>query len=412
MAIMLELRVETVFIVGAGFSHHAGLPLTSGLTEAMLEAREFGHGRSRIIVDFLSEFIHDVFDHSTKASAKLWPNLEDIFTCVDLAANSGHHLGSSFSPADLRTVRRAMLARIVRMLEQKYNAARKKKDLNWRNLDNFFARTDSRDIGFISMNWDTVIERKLQVICGKTRINYGCDARPANFADLPETESDWFPKNKKKVAAQRQIIPATQVLSNETEMEKETTVVKIHGSANWLYCDSCRRLFWFHPDQVIGIADQLIRSDDFLRIGRFFGKKQKSVKAAVENLKESPIATCPCVGTVPLGTRIATFSYRKALDFSMFQKSWFAAEDLLRSAKRWVFIGYSLPAADYEFKYLLKRVQLSRKQEPELIIVSGGDSSNLRRTRENYRKFFGRIIKDKNCFAQGLTREAVDAICS
>jgi hypothetical protein len=44
----------------------------------------------------------------------------------------------------------------------------------------------------------------------------------------------------------------------------------------------------------------------------------------------------------------------------MFERSWLSAERLLRQAKKWVFIGYSLPAADYEFKHLLKRVQLSR----------------------------------------------------
>src|ERR1700677_3881792 len=106
-------EVETVFVVGAGFSSHAGLPLTSKFTEAILEARELKGGPSKILVDFLSRFIHDAFDHSPRAGAKRWPDLEDIFTCVDLSANSGHHLGSAFAPADLRTVRRAMLSRIV-----------------------------------------------------------------------------------------------------------------------------------------------------------------------------------------------------------------------------------------------------------------------------------------------------------
>src|SRR5208337_5437495 len=113
---MSNSSVDTIFIVGAGFSHHANLPLTNRFSEAILEAREFGRGPSRIIVDFLTKFIHDTFDHSTKAGAKSWPDLEDVFTCVDLSANSGHYLGSSFAPADLRTVRRAILSRIIRML--------------------------------------------------------------------------------------------------------------------------------------------------------------------------------------------------------------------------------------------------------------------------------------------------------
>ena len=50
----------------------------------------------------------------------------------------------------------------------------------------------------------------------------------------------------------------------------------------------------------------------------------------------------------------------------MYDQSWQTAERLLREAKNWIFIGYSLPAADYEFKLLLKRVQLSRKAKPNL----------------------------------------------
>jgi len=87
-------NVETVYIVGAGFSHHAGLPLTSGFREAILEAREFRGGLSRVMVEFLTEFIRDVSDHPTTAGAKDWPELEDVLTCVDLSANSGHHLGA------------------------------------------------------------------------------------------------------------------------------------------------------------------------------------------------------------------------------------------------------------------------------------------------------------------------------
>jgi hypothetical protein len=39
----------------------------------------------------LGTFIHDAFDHSESAKAKRWPNLEDLLTNIDLAANTGHH---------------------------------------------------------------------------------------------------------------------------------------------------------------------------------------------------------------------------------------------------------------------------------------------------------------------------------
>ena len=182
---MANLNVDTAFIVGAGFSHHAGLPLTSKFTEAILEARGFDGGPSRMMVEFLSRFIRDAFDHSTQAAAKFWPDLEDLFTCVDMSANSGHHLGGSFAPADLRTVRRAMLCRIIRMLDQKYQSGRKKKGGDWKKLDDFFWQIGSRNIGFISMNWDTVIERKLSNTREDLILDYCCDAVPASIPDSP-----------------------------------------------------------------------------------------------------------------------------------------------------------------------------------------------------------------------------------
>jgi hypothetical protein len=410
---MMEIcEVKTVFVVGAGFSRHAGLPLTSGFTEAILEAREFGRGPSRVMVEFLSKFIHDVFDHSTRASARRWPDLEDVFTCVDLAANSGHYLGSTFSPAELRTVRRSLLARIIRMLDQKYESGRKRKGSEWWRLDDFFARIDPGNSGFISMNWDSVIERKLQLSTGNLFIDYCCDAIPAEIQDPPNPADYPRARAYAKELRNRHLIVIPRPMKAEDEAPRLTPVVKIHGSANWLYCDNCRQLYWFHPDQATRIADQLIWEDDLRRMSRFLAKKRRQqVEETIDDLENKIRATCPCSGTVPLGTRIATFSYRKALEFPMFQKSWFAAEELLRSAARWVFIGYSLPAADYEFKYLLKRCQLCRTKEPEFMVVSGGSKQDVKRTYDNYRRFFGRSIDRSRFFPSWLTAESAKVIC-
>ena len=257
--------VETVVIVGAGFSHHAGLPLTSEFTEAILAARDFPSGPSRMIVDFLTEFIYDAFAVSRRAKAKSWPDLEDIFTCVDLSANSGHHLGGSFSPADLRTVRRALLSRIVRMLNQRYQAARRKKTPAWRDLELFFSHMDLARTGFISMNWDTVIERKLALTKGPLLVDYGCDAIAANIPDVPDKEDFSSKRAFLKEIQKSRIIETTSRPADPSKLASGTPIVKIHGSANWLYCDNCRQTFWVHPDQSNRIADQLVRTDDLSR---------------------------------------------------------------------------------------------------------------------------------------------------
>ena len=404
-------QVETVFVVGAGFSSYAGLPLTSGFTEAILEARELGRGPSRLIVDFLTTFIHDAFDHSRTASAKHWPELEDVFTCIDLSANTGHHLSCSFAPADLRTVRRALLSRIIRMLDQRYKLARKNKDANWRKLEAFFWHVAEASAGFISMNWDTVIERQLDATQSGFVVDYSCDALPAKTSELPDRE-DFSSKRSylKALRASKAVSLETPPRSGE-EATRIIPIVKIHGSINWLYCDNCRRLFYFSPGMAHRIADQLLSANDLARIGTFLQPK-KGAQDETPRSQQQPLY-CLCSTEVALGTRIATFSYRKALDFPMFQKSWFAAEELLRSAKRWVFIGYSLPPADYEFKYLLKRIQLSRTVKPEFIVITGGSRRDISRTYDNYQKFFGRSIRKKTTFfSAGLSQDALAAIFS
>jgi len=75
-----------------------------------------------------------------------------------------------------------------------------------------------------------------------------------------------------------------------------------------------------------------------------------------------------------------------------------------------VFIGYSLPSADYEFKHLLKRVQLSRNERPEFVVITGGSDSDTEYAYQNYQRFFGRDIKkDENFIRNGLSERAVKA---
>jgi len=104
-----------------------------------------------------------------------------------------------------------------------------------------------------------------------------------------------------------------------------------------------------------------------------------------------------------LGSRIATFSYRKALDSPILLKTWFFAEDLLREANNWVFIGYSLPEADFEFKYLLKRIELSRLKPPRLFLIDPSKKTALR-----YKAFFGTTMPEKAIYLGDLGREAVE----
>ncbi len=364
-----------VYIVGAGFSKHAGLPLQADFTEALLEPRADEAYPLQPLIKHLETFVHDAFDHNESAKARFWPNLEDVFTNIDMAANTGHHLGSEHSPSKLRTTRRVLLARMMCMLHERFTRAAEVKNNDWLSLDVFFKGLDIGHSAFISINWDTVIERRLSESRDVVDFDYKCGAIAAKF------------KSKGNAVAKRELPDGATTIP----------LIKMHGSVNWLYCDNCRRLFWFSAEDAIAVALQLVTRKE--------GKKLKLTR-----LEDCERWCCPICTEVPLTTRIATFSFLKALDFPMFERSWLSAEHLLRHARKWIFIGYSLPAADYELKHLLKRVQLSRTKPPEFVVITGGTPEDTEYTYGNYQRFFGRGIKKKeNFFADGLSKEAIKA---
>jgi hypothetical protein len=367
-------RVEYLYIVGAGFSRNAGLPLATEFTQKLLDIAGLrADGPSAILVECMRSFVNDVFGDGRPIRPEDWPQLEDLFTTIDLAANTGHNLGCRYSASDLRTIRRALILRLMRMLRMCYRARQRAPDAAWNFMAEFCRDVAIDRSAFLSMNWDTVIEDRLFEEQGIQEVNYGCSAIPAVF---------------RKSAVQLKGVPAPP---------KPVEILKPHGSVNWMYCDACSRLYWFPPRDTEKIAARLFKDNDGLVVERLISKRPKPPIAA---------ALCPGCGAQALGTRFATFSYRKALDFPMHYATWIRAEELLHAARTWIFIGYSMPAADYQFKHLLKRVQLSRRVPPEYLVVTKALPGDT--TVDNYRRFFGvHALPDANVLTAGMDRQAL-----
>lgn len=358
-------------IVGAGFSWNAGLPLASSFTTELLNLKGLRlDGPSVRQVRFIRTFVNDVFGEGARRSADEWPELEDIFTLVDLSANTGHHLGTAYSSADLRVVRRAIIVRMIRMLSQAYARRQKKPDTHWRTLETLFDRFDVRTTAVLSMNWDMVFERGMARAQGMRQIDYGCHASAVRF--------------DKGQLSRRQL-------------EGDTLhILKPHGSVNWLYCDACRETFWVGPSDTEQVAQTLFRRRDWNAV----------LGTAKIKLPSTLAPRCPHCDADSLGTRFATFSYRKALDFPMHAASWRTAEEYLKSTVDWIFVGYSMPAADFEFKHLLKRVQLTEKTRPNITVITGGKDADA--TIARFTKFFGDVPGERFFFKGGLDKPAMD----
>ncbi|SEL80281.1 hypothetical protein SAMN05216382_2679 [Sphingomonas palmae] len=365
-----------LFIVGAGFSFNAGLPLASNFTEALLDpkAKLTPGYTSHTLNEVIRAFIDDAFGNGVAVPAIDWPELEDVFTTIDLAANTGHHLGPKYPASTLRTIRRSLIVRFMRMLRTAYDDGARRKSAEWQLLQDLLGSVDLGSGAFLSLNWDTVIESGLARLQRVTSIDYACGALPA--------------KIERSGIQVRRVAPSATM----------ARILKPHGSINWMYCDCCSRMYWFAHEAIEKVASRLFKDSDKAVVKALTGIEMRNA------FTSSP---CPECKAEALGTRFATFSYRKALEFPMHIATWREAERQLREAEDWIFIGYSLPPADYEFKFLLKRVQLSRTKPPRITLVTSGGPASP--TAKAYRKFFGAsAIRDSDMFVNGLNLASLD----
>jgi NAD-dependent SIR2 family protein deacetylase len=368
---------KTVFIVGAGFSKNAGLPLQSEFTGLFLKAVAHKKGLSRFLMPPLAEFVERAFGFRLgQDDPCLYPDLEDVFTMLDLSANTGHSLGIKYPPNELRKIRRVLLSRIIRMLNKAYLDGRRNPSPERALLLDFLRGIDVKKHQFVSLNWDLVIE--------------GC---------LEELKAPFLPYYSSEIDPVKLDRQYHLVRSNPDP--DGLTIAKMHGSINWLYCDCCRRAYWMAAAEVARLAIQVLKSNEV---------KDIYPKRVSHRLR------CPSC-EMDLGVRLATFSYQKSLKVPIFESAWLEAEKTLRRATKWVFIGYSLPAADFEFKYLLKRVALSRKIHPKIVVVTkepdrtcspGPAGAQRVASVLTYQRFFG--SHDIDIHPNGLTPETVREI--
>ena len=157
-----------------------------------------------------------------------------------------------------------------------------------------------------------------------------------------------------------------------------TPVLKLHGSDNLAYCDCCRNWFAWAGMRNVGVNLRLLlKSDDF----RLFSDGDDIADELDDDLDLSKCFLCGGCWN----TRIATFSYRKDLSVRAFQTIWDGAHTALRTASRWLFVGYSLPEADIEIRHLLKTAQLARKDKPAIQVILRDDSA----AGDRYARFLG-----------------------
>lgn len=349
--------MKTTIVLGAGFSKNSGIPVQAeipGILFKNVENNEF----DAAVTSVLRKFIEKVFGYDGHAD---YPDLDDILTCIDLSTNSGHHLGMDYSPSHLRAVRRFLIYRLFSILEKSF--------IHSDDMEAMIKRFSGigEETGFVVLNWDTVLEKYFSIADPSRKINY-CNGGLA-----------WNPLR-------------------EAVTGKPVGIAKIHGSYNWLYCDNCRNLF-FDLENAFSLKEKAGFQPSDLELFEEFGSLKN---------KEDYLCSKKCrICGNPISSHIATFSYRKSFRANSFPDIWREAEQMLAGADRWVFIGYSLPDADYEFKHLLKIAELKLEHVKARKLCVDVVLFNSDATISKYRSFFGCRL-DRVC--NGGIKEYMDYI--
>jgi hypothetical protein len=342
---------KVAFILGAGFSKCAELPVQAEFSP-LVTSEDFDSPADLLITEIISSFLEEAF--GWKKGREI-PALEDVFTSIDLSANNGHYLGHTYSPEMLRALRRMLIYRIFQILDQRFRVCPE--------IDQLLRHYLPNDCSFIVMNWDIVLEKHLNEI------------DPSLEVDYVSPSYNW----------------STNLQENPARAVK---ICKMHGSGNWMYCENCKSVF-YQLDKKVSLHTKVgLQLRDFQLFNVSF--QEQEIADALAEVQGNRCRRCHNI----FSSHIATFSYRKSFSTAAYSAIWNEAENLLAEADNWIFIGYSLPEADFELKHLIKSAELripdkSKHRKIDAVLYQDEPAKN------KFERFFGR--EKVSVYEEGLT---------
>lgn len=355
---------KTVFVLGAGFSAAAGFPLQS---QILPRIRGFP-------VDLLTSPRHtiDVFLPARKQLLDFLdrvfppdvdPPLEDIFTLLDQTIAHRDSCGG-YPWTKLVQVRESLGRAILFVFHEAGTAVSgPSRDLYLSIAAHLLCLRASAGqkadvVSVVSVNWDYLLDDMVFDCIGRAGLDEKIDIDYCCYSN-PLGSSRHVPSLLQKVKG----------LFN-------VKLMKLHGSANWLRCPNCNRLY-------TGIGAGLDVWDNYMlpQPCRYCAPDVKASSATDETPLLEPFVISP--------------TYVKVFDNPHIQMIWHNAYVDLAEADRIVFVGYSLPEADYHVRTLLRRA-ISKDAEITAVLRTddeppSGVADGLRTfyAATRYRTFFG-----------------------
>ena len=159
-------------------------------------------------------------------------------------------------------------------------------------------------------------------------------------------------------------------------------LIKIHGSINWFRCLNCGRIIIVNNDKC----------GNYL----FDDKSQETCNSCKEKR----------TADVLLQSQIITPTMMKSLNSQLYANLWASAREALRNADHVFFVGYSLPIADFDFRYMLHQ-STSTHAKIDVILYHDDNPKQTKKQKlkyllpeKRYRDLFAR--NDLNFYYEGF----------
>lgn len=338
---------KTVYVLGAGFSAAAKAPMQDRIIAKIFETFDEQDEKLQKFTRFLKDVLFIDSSQFDKIA------LEDIFTPLDrcLLENVSFR---KLSIQEVKEERENIIFLIGKTLQNILASPDKECiDTFARHLVNEskirkkggYKKYDP--VSVITTNWDilldTSIKEAIRQIDPDGHVDYLCHISSFNEHD-------------------KTVMPGLEALGQGKYIVK---LLKLHGSLNWIQCPKCNRLY--------ADFDSKIAVDQFLN--------PQFCRHCLENFKTE--LGCRLESNIVMPT------FLKNLSNTQLKLIWQNAGIELSEASKIIFIGYSLPQADFEIRQLMART-VRETAEIEVVTLGSKGDEGIKDMISRYKVFFGK----------------------
>ena len=326
-----------VYILGAGFSIPAGIPAQGELLSVISGYNLIDNDLIEVRAKLFS-FIEDVFGLNEEQAKSL--ALEDIYTPLHQSISRNEYL-KSYSPEELKTVENNLNRLVAHVIDNGKEGHLKGISYIEEFASHLLAAKQQAPtvdrFSVISLNWDILLDKNLFRKMGTHEVvDYGCHCTGIDNGN--------------------QMVPAVAASERGLIVQK---LLKPHGSLNWVTCPKCQRVF-----------------------------VNKTEKAGIKAFEGT--ATCRFCDGVKLNAALLLPTFQKDMAKFHFQHIWNQCSRELSKATKLVFIGYSFPLADFDFRSLITKHVGDVEVDVVLYSPDGQETAEGQR----YRDYFGDKISN------------------